>query len=314
MASTLYLDHKGLELALRGQALIIHQDGHYLRSLPLSLLDRIVCRSSVALKTSLLANLAHRGIGISLFGGRKGRHCAHLAPSGTQDVERRLAQYRHYLNPQSRIQWSVRLVAHKLLRQQRLLQRALNRRPDLRLPLFKGINRIASLRQRLVQETFSSIDTVRGIEGAAAHHYFSAYASLFPPALAFSGRNRRPPRDPVNALLSLGYTLLHGEVQQAIESVGLDPWLGLYHEPAHGRASLACDLVEVYRPQVDELTWKLIRERILREHHFSTSDEACLLNKEGRSFYYPVFEARAQRLRPRLRKVALYLARELQSQ
>ena len=121
MASTLYLDHKGLELALQGQALIIHQDGHYLRSHPLSLLDRIVCRSSVALKTSLLVNLARRGIGISLFGGRKGRHCAHLAPSGTQDVERRLAQYRHYLNPQSRIQWSVRLVAHNLALFGRLL-------------------------------------------------------------------------------------------------------------------------------------------------------------------------------------------------
>ena len=313
MASTLYLDHRDLELTLRGQALIIHRDGQYQRSIPLNLLGRIVCRASVVIKTSLLATLVQSGIGVSLFGGRNGRHSAHLGPMGTQDVERRLGQYRQYLDPHARLRWSVRLVSHKLLRQQRLLQRALNRRPDLRLPLFKGISRIAVLRKRLCVESFDNIDTLRGIEGAAAHHYFQAYARIVPPVFEFSGRNRRPPKDPVNALLSLGYTLLHGEVQQAIESVGLDPWLGLYHEPAHGRASLACDLTEPYRCHVDDLTWILTRERIIREYHFGSSDGACLLNKEGRALFYPAFENRAQRLRGRLRGVALYLARELQS-
>ncbi len=172
MAFILYLEHKGLELSLRGQALIIHREGEYQRSIPISLLERVVCRTSVGIKTSVLANLVQSGVGVSLFGGRKGRHSAHLSPAGTQDVERRLGQYRHYLDPQSRICWSVRLVSHKLLRQQRLLRKALRRRPDLRLSLFKGINRIDNLRKRLSEETFDNIDSLRGIEGAAARHYF----------------------------------------------------------------------------------------------------------------------------------------------
>ncbi len=313
MASILYLEQKGLELSLRGQALIIHREGAYQRSIPVNLLERVVCRASVGIKTSVLATLVQSGVGVSLFGGRKGRHAAHLGPAGTQDVERRLGQYRQYLDLQSRIRWSVRLISHKLLRQQRLLRKALRRRPDLRLPLFKGINRIGNLRKRLSEETFDNIDSLRGVEGAAARHYFLAYAEIIPPVFEFSGRNRRPPKDPVNALLSLGYTLLHGEVLHAIESVGLDPWLGLYHEPAHGRPSLACDLVEPYRHHIDELTWIMTRERILREYHFGSSDGACLLNKEGRALYYPLYETHIKPLRGRLRGVALCIARALQS-
>lgn len=313
MASTLYLDIRGLELTLQGEALIIHRDGEYQRSIPLALLERIVCRASVGIKTSLLASLTHQGIGVSLFGGRKGRYSTHLGPAGTKDVERRVGQYRCFLQPHARVQWSQRLVSHKLLRQQRLLQKALIRRPELRLPLSKGIKRIIPLRERLSMESFDDIDTIRGIEGAAARHYFQAYAVIIPPAFDFNGRNRRPPRDPANALLSLGYTMMHGEVQQAVESVGLDPWLGLYHEPAHGRASLACDLVELYRHYVDELTWVQLRERTIRESHFGNSDGACLLNKDGRAIYYPAYEQKMQPLRKSMRRVMLHIAREMQA-
>jgi CRISPR-associated protein Cas1 len=313
MASTLYLDHRGLQLNLQGKALTIHQDGEYQRSIPLTLIERIICNASVTVKTSVLAGLADRGIGISLFGGRKGRVAAHLASAGTLDVERRIGQFRCYLDGTARTAWSVRLIAHKLLRQQRLLKQALQRRPDQRLALFKGIERIGALRKRLSDEAIGSIDTLRGIEGAAARHYFQAFAAILPSVLGFSGRNRRPPKDPVNALLSLGYTLLHGELQQAIASVGLDPWLGLYHEPAHGRASLVCDIQELYRHQIDELTWILTRERILREHHFAGEGGACLLTKEGRAIYYPLYETRMQAQRKRMRRVLLWLAREWQN-
>jgi len=314
MAATLYLDHRGLELSLQGKALVIHQAGEYQRSIPLNLLERIVCRASVDIKTSVLASLADRGIGVSLFGGRKGRLAAHLSGAGTLDVQRRVGQYRCYLDRSARIEWSTRLITHKLLRQQRLLQRALRQRPDRRLLLFRSNERIEVLRQRLLQEPFATIDSLRGIEGAAAHHYFQAYAGILPPGLEFTGRNRRPPRDPVNALLSLGYTLLHGDIQQAVVSVGLDPWLGLYHEPAHGRASLVCDIQELYRHIIDEFTWVLTRQRLLRENHFATEGDACLLAKEGRAIYYPLYETMMQARRRGMRRVLLYLARAWQAQ
>lgn len=313
MASALYLDLRGIELGLQGNALVIRRDGEYQRSIPLNLLERIVCRSSVTITTSVLASLTHRGIGVLLFGGRGASRNAAFCPAGTRDVERRIAQYRAFLDAHTRTDLCRRLLAHKLMRQRRFLGAALPRRPDRRLALIKASRTIASLQSRLLTEPIDTLETLRGIEGAAAASYFRAYAEILPPALEFSGRNRRPPRDPVNALLSLGYTLLHAESQAAVESAGLDPWLGLYHEPAHGRASLACDLSELYRWQVDELAWRLTRSETLCAHHFTTRDGACLLSKEGRAIFYPAWENRVQTLRRMLRGVALGIARLLES-
>ncbi len=309
MHSTLYLDRRGLELSLQGKVLTLHHDGKYLRSIPLSLLDRIVCRASVMLKTSLLANLSQYGIGVTFFGGSKGDRSAHTGAKGTADVKRRIGQYRHYLNPLSRIDWSIRLVSHKLLRQKRLLRKILRVTPEQALSLTKAVREIGGLSMQLNDQAVIGLDTIRGIEGAAARSFFQAYAGLIPSEYGFSGRNRQPPRDPVNALLSLGYTLLHGDVRQVTESVGLDPSLGLYHEPTHGRDSLVCDLVEVYRHYVDEMVWELVRDCEIPESYFRRTGSACLLDKDGRAQFYPAYEAKVRSLRPRMRAAAMYVAR-----
>ena len=96
------------------------------------------------------------------------------------------------------------------------------------------------------------------------------------------GRNRRPPRDPVNACLSLAYTLLHFEAVRMAHAAGLDPLLGFYHRPAFGRESLACDLIEPLRPAVDEWIWQQFSPGPLRPEHFSPDKGACLLGKTGR--------------------------------
>ena len=106
------------------------------------------------------------------------------------------------------------------------------------------------------------------------------------PALGFTGRNRRPPRDPVNACLSLAYTLLHTQAVQACSTAGLDPLFGFYHRPAIGRESLASDLIEPLRPAVDLWVWEQLRSRQLRPEHFSIDKGACLLGKAGRQHFY----------------------------
>lgn len=314
MSGTLYLDQRDLELSLRGKALFIHRDGELNRSLPLNLVQHIVCHSSVAIRTSLLANLAHQGIGLTLFGGRHARLATHLGTSGTQDVNRRLGQYRHYLDPHKRLAWAVRLMQHKLLQQLRLLHKARRERPDLRHPLTQAIARLRDHIQELKQQPPTNLDSLRGIEGSAGRFYFQAYARLFADSLGFRGRQRRPPPDPVNALLSLGYTLLHGDLQQAISSVGLDPMLGLYHEPAHGRPSLVSDLIEPWRPRIDALVWALTRTRVLTADHFTRDKDspACLLNKEGRAIFYPLYEANARTWRAPLRRQMLLVAKAMQ--
>jgi CRISPR-associated protein Cas1 len=135
-----------------------------------------------------------------------------------------------------------------------------------------------------------------------------------PAALHFTGRNRRPPRDPVNACLSLGYTLLHMQAVHACAVAGLDPLLGFYHRPAFGRESLACDLIEPLRPAADLWVWNLLRTRTLREDHFTLDKGACLLGKAGRAIFYAEWERSTPPWRRWLRSQTQMLARSLRQQ
>ena len=141
---------------------------------------------------------------------------------------------------------------------------------------------------------------MRGLEGAAAAAYFQGLAELLPERLHFSGRNRRPPRDPFNAVLSLGYTLLHGEAVIALYGAGFDPFIGFYHALDFGRESLACDIVEPLRAEVDRFAMRLFRSERLRPEDFTSVDGACLLGKAGRGRFYVEWESAAETLRRRL--------------
>jgi len=131
------------------------------------------------------------------------------------------------------------------------LRAALDERPDQRHQLTSGMKRIGQARERVGRDRNLGLDTLRGIDGAAAVAYFQAFTRLFPASLDFTGRNRRPPRDPVNAVLSFGYTLLHFDAVRACQAAGLNPIIGYYHELDIGRESLASDLIEPLRPRVD---------------------------------------------------------------
>ena len=146
------------------------------------------------------------------------------------------------------------------------------------------------------------IASLLGIEGAAAAACFAGLGTLFPSSLEFQGRNRRPPRDPVNACLSLGYTLLHFEAVTVCHETGLDPLLGLYHEPAFGRESLAADIIEPLRPHVDERVWALFRDRTLTAKGFRNDNGAVLLGKSARQHFYADFHPLSTALRRLLRR------------
>jgi CRISPR-associated endonuclease Cas1/group II intron reverse transcriptase/maturase len=128
-----------------------------------------------------------------------------------------------------------------------------------------------------------SLEALNGVEGAAAREFFQALAALLPPEWGFAGRNRQPPRDPANALLSFGYTLLHGYVATLLQADGLLPWLGFYHQ-AHGRhATLASDLMEPFRHLVERAALSAIQHRELRPPDFFTAaNGACMMRKEAR--------------------------------
>jgi CRISPR-associated protein Cas1 len=303
---TLYLDRRDLSLRLDGKRLVIEEPDARPRGVPLALVERAVIQGQVRFDSGVLAALAEQGTAVVCLSARHSRRTAILLGPGHGDARRRLAQYRLAFEPDARLALARRLIAGKLAAQIRLLETAQAQRPDARKPLHDGVATLRGLLPKLAAAT--DRDAVLGLEGAGAAAHYAALTALFPPALNFTGRNRRPPRDPVNACLSLGYTLLHFEAVRAAHGAGLDPLLGFFHEPAYGRESLACDLIEPLRPRLDGWVWALFRERRLREHDFVEDKGACLLDKSGRQTFYAGYEYWVPPLRRYLRRACYRLA------
>lgn len=311
--STLYVDRKGTRIGREGRALVVYDEGGRRSTVPAALLDRVVLIGAVEMDSGVLTFLSSAGVALVALGGRHHQQLAIVSGEPHNEVRRRVAQYGLFTDSAWRVWWSSRLVQYKLLAQQRFIGQALQVRPDDRHPLSQAATTLSDLRKRIndTPQDGLTLGQLRGLEGAGAAAYFRGYQALFPPSLEFNGRNRRPPRDPVNAVLSLGYTLLHADATGACHLAGLDPLLGYYHEPEHGRASLAADLVEPLRPRIDRLVWNLFRSRELTGSNFSHQDDACLLDKEGRAVFYPAYETAARPWRRALRRFTTGLAGRL---
>lgn len=307
---TLIVDRKGASLKLQRKAITVHENGEYRTSIPLSHIDRIIICNNTQIGTNLLGAAAENGIAFTVIDSRNPQKSSQMYPVKRTDVQRRLNQYVLATAGTNAEQWSAILIRKKLQKQRRLLQNALKQRADKRKYLLTAIQRIADGEKSL--KAAKTAETIRGIEGAAARAYFAGYGQLFAPALNFNGRNRRPPRDPVNAILSLSYTMAHKEAVIAIIKAGLDPMLGFYHTPEHSRESLACDLIELIRPDIDKWAWQQFKQKTLRADHFKTDAGGCFLGKAGREQYFPNWEIFARTLRKQLKRYSYIIVRMLQ--
>lgn len=304
------IDRKDAALALSGDVLEIRLPDAKPQRLPAYLLDRLVLRADINLSVSLLTKLAELGVGVQLQGGRSGQRVASVIGAPGNDARRRIAQVRQLDAVDFCAGWARRLIDAKLRAQQRLLVQAMRERPELRKPLWDARNTVLTCRTTL--HATADVDALRGLEGAAAAAYFPAFARLFPESLGFSARRRRPPPDPVNACLSLGYVMLQGLVVEAIHGVGLDPMIGYLHGLDHGRPSLACDLMEPWRPWVDAMVWQLFRNQTLEAAHFGVEGSgACLLGKAGRSHFYRHWANQCRPLQRAVRRQAWLAVRAI---
>jgi CRISP-associated protein Cas1 len=312
--ATLILDRSDLELRCDGAAaLAVYEGGERRGTVPLKLIERVVLQGTVRLDTGVLGRLAQAGVPTILLGARSSRRVATLLGPAHRDASIRLAQFQRAHDAAWCADWSQRLVLRKARAQLRLLRCALDKRPDVRKPLLDPIESIETVVRSLSCDAGILPDRVRGYEGACAAAYFRGYCALFAESLAFRGRNRRPPKDPVNAALSLAYTMLHFDAVRATHVAGLDPMIGFYHRPAHGRESLACDLIEPLRPHADAWVQTLFCERSLRTEHFSQDNGQCLLGKAGRERFYASWESYAPTPRRWLRRHCAALANALRS-
>jgi CRISPR-associated protein Cas1 len=296
--ATIYLDRRNLALCVDESRLCIHSPEGGSQSVPLSHVDRVIVLAHTLIDSRVLSSLAEQGSVLSVISRRDPALVATVGRAAQPSADRRVAQYLAYSLPETRFTIARTLLRHKLRTQSALLRKTAAIRPDARHRLLKSARQIDEAREALVT---ASAESLLGLEGSSSAAYFAAYTSLFAPSLGFTARNRRPPRDPVNVCLSLGYTLLHVEAVRAAGLASLDPYIGFLHELHHGRESLACDLVELERSRVDEWLYYAFRDRVLRGEHFRRGETACLLGKAGRRAYYgafqPVLEAASRRLR-----------------
>jgi len=306
--STLYIDRKNVRLDYDADALVFYENGERIGTIPLAPLQRIVVRGNVSVDTSLLGKLGAHGIGLIVLSGRRAEPSLFL-PRPHNDAERRLAQYRAATDPATCLAIARDIVQSKLQTQHDLLQAKLDTRPEARYELSRAVRGISGMLQHVASQP--DLAALRGLEGAAANLYFAAFAALVPASLNFHGRNRRPPRDPANAVLSLAYTLLHSEAILAAHAAGLDPAIGFFHQTSFGRESLASDLIEAHRAAVDAWVLQLFNQQTLRADNFSTTSEGCLLGKAGRTVFYKAWEPVAEHLRRALDRQTRSLIRTL---
>lgn len=276
---TLYLDQQGARLAKAGGRLVVHDRDGGERSLPLEQVDRVLVYGRVQVTTDALDALLERGVPTTLLSSRGWLRGHLLADCGGQ-VRRRARQYELIREPALALPFARALVAAKL-RNQRWLLRTLDQR-EAALGLEPFIE---------LAENAASTDSLRGIEGSGARAYFAAFPDLLAgTAFPFPGRRKRPATDPVNAMLSLGYTLVLAEVRNALHGYGLDPFAGIFHASDGGQPSCALDLMEPLRPLVDRLALRLARHVLTPDDFMELEDGSCLLKDGRRGVFYRAWE------------------------
>lgn len=302
LLNTVYITTEGCGLRKDGENLVAETEGVTVGRVPLHMLTSVVIFGGIFISPALIGACAGQGITLVLL-DRNGRFQARIDGPVSGNVLLRRAQYRAADTPDEIVK---SLVLGKISNQRSVLMRALRDyggeyTPDVKQDIEMVVQRLAQSLAYINAYDLST-DSLRGMEGDAAKLYFSVFDHLIrsPDAeLRFSGRSRRPPLDPINALLSFLYTLLTHDCRSAAETVGLDPAVGFLHRDRPGRPSLALDLMEELRPiLVDRLVLSLVNRRQLRAGDFDTQDSgAVTLTDDARKQVLTAWQERKKEAR-----------------
>ncbi len=266
--NTLYVIEDGAVVRKDGDQLKLFsaKDG-LLMALPVTQVSQLVLMGNVTVTAPVVRTLLDRGVGLVYLTG-DGKLLGRLQPAESKNVPLRWAQFQVASDPQRCLRIAKAIVRGKILNQRTLLQRAAR---EGSLGIGEAITQLRALAERVDRAT--GLDELRGIEGAAAAAYFHEWPKLIKVlGFPFPGRVRRPPTDPVNALISFGSVLLMNEVLAACQIVGFDPYLGFLHMDRYGRPALALDLMEEFRPVLVEATvLAFVNRRMVEPEDFDTS-------------------------------------------
>lgn len=265
----LYLLEQGSTLHKDGEVFTITKEGRVLDKIPAIKVEQVVILGNVNLTTPVIHYLLKQGIDC-VFCSSYGKFHGRLISTESKFGLLRQRQMETILQPERKLAIAKAIVRGKFQNQRTLLMRY---HRELNLPqLDRTITELEKAIQRL--ETCAEPAILLGIEGSASAGYYRAFKDILKQDLGFVTRVRRPPTDPVNSLLSFGYTLLVYAVQAGISTVGLDPFLGFLHTTGYSRPSLVLDLMEEFRPIiVDSLVLWLINSRVMIQDDFRSPQE-----------------------------------------
>lgn len=242
----LYIVQQNTKLRIDNRRLQVEKENQVLSSTPLAQVSQVVLFGNVGLTTPAIDALLAQETEV-VFLTQRGEYRGRLVGSVTPHVPLRRAQYTRLGQESFVLEMAKGFVAAKLQHLRVLLLRRQRERSSPEIAA--SIAQIAQALESLPRKT--TLPALLGTEGAATAAYFRGYRQMFAPEWRFDDRNRRPPRDPVNVLLSFGYTLLTQLAGSAVQTTGLDPYAGFLHEVAYNRPALALDLLEEFRPVVD---------------------------------------------------------------
>jgi CRISP-associated protein Cas1 len=293
--TTLYLVHQGATLQKeQGRFIIKTLNNKESTEIPIAEVNRVLVFGNIQLSTSAISTCLAAKIPV-IFLTQGGEYKGHLWSAENFDLPLEAAQFRCFEDLGFQMQMVRSLILGKLWNSKQLLLKLRRQRDSAEISMaIAGIDRDSESVAIAPPET--NIDTLRGFEGSAASRYFSAFGQLITnPGFSFTDRNRRPPRDPVNSLLSFGYTLLFNNVMSLLLAEGLHPYLGNLHRSDRRAPHLALDLMEEFRsPIVDSLVLKLVNQKILRptDFTFPDSDSGIYLEDTPRRLFLKHFEDR----------------------
>jgi CRISPR-associated protein Cas1 len=295
-ALPLYIQHYSAKLAKKGETLeVTDKDGHMLATARIGEVSQVVIQGNVYITTPCLQELMHRNIPVT-WHSYGGFFFGHTLGNGHKNVELRTAQYRASFDAHTCLRIARGLVAAKIANSRTQLRR--NWKPD-----DKPEQLMADLKRAQQQAMRAhDLETLLGVEGNAASMYFGHFRNTLKPAAAedepllafdFTHRNRRPPTDPVNAMLSFAYTMLARSFTVTLQAVGFDPFRGFYHQPRYGRPALALDMMEPFRPLLaDSTVIQVINNGEIHPSDFVSAAASVNLTADGRKRFIAAFERR----------------------
>lgn len=294
LQNSLYITRQGAYLHKERETLVIEVEKEKAMQVPIHAIQSIYCFGNVMVSPFLLGFCGENGVHLAFF-TEYGRFLGRLQGIQTGNVLLRKAQFRMAEN--NPINISRNMIAAKITNSRAVLLRH-QRNHDEDLAVKDTITNLSSCLRRL--QSANDLDVIRGIEGEAASYYFAVFDHLILPSVgegfAFTGRNRRPPLDPVNALLSFLYSIVGNDISAALQGVGLDPQVGFLHQDRAGRDSLAQDILEEFRAwYVDRLVLTLINRKQVKASDFTTEmSGAVKMSDEARKTVLTALQTRKQ--------------------